>query len=81
MKYKLIKNKNEVGVKLFPVEVGHICDISTYKPPSGKLHYTFDFGGCDTPSKDLSHTTKCMLCVNNSIHDTDILERYFEKLK
>ena len=81
MKYKLLKNKNEVNVRLYPVEVGHVCNVFAHKSNSGKQSYSFDFGGCSEPSKKLDHVTKCDLCVNRSINDTGIFEKYFEKVK
>ncbi len=81
MKYKLIKNANENKVKLFPKEEGFVCEVRSQKSNSGKVSYLIDFGGCDTPSKTLEHVTKCNLCVNYTINDTDTLEKYFEKLK
>ena len=81
MKYTLLKNVNENKVKLFPKEAGHVCEIYAHKSNSGKVAYRIDFGGCDTPSKSLEHVTKCNLCVDYTINDTDTLEKYFEKLK
>ena len=66
-KYKLIKDKNDIGQKIWPVSVGAEVVVFEYKNPytsrvDWEIHFSSD-------------------PVATCVKDREILEKYFEKLK